>query len=198
MLGSRNKDLERVSMKVMKGSTNHGVPEELSMVGIGSMPPPEAGYDISDSIYMENVMRVEKQKRMEKRKEEAEEMAQYRMASSTTSLPKPRLAVATARPDASAAAPDQLTTIVKVKLKRKSSDGGSSSSSKGQDSKKSGEKHSKKKKHKEASKEVDAAPLAVAAAPPLAVAPPMSTPDVEEGGALGLVAYSSGSENDNE
>eukprot|EP00611_Tribonema_gayanum_P031807 TRINITY_DN9283_c2_g1_i2.p1 TRINITY_DN9283_c2_g1~~TRINITY_DN9283_c2_g1_i2.p1 ORF type:complete len:150 (-),score=41.25 TRINITY_DN9283_c2_g1_i2:15-464(-) len=131
---------------------------------------------------------------------QAEEMAQYRMASSTTSLPKPRLAVATARPDASTAAPDQLTTIVKVKLKRKSSDGGgsSSSSSKGQDSKKSGEKHSKKKKHKEASKEVDAAPLEVAAAPPAAVAPPMSTPDAEEGVALGLVAYSSGSENDNE
>jgi hypothetical protein len=49
---------------------SHGLPEELNEAAARSMPPPEAGYNLSDSVYMEQFLVVEAQRREEKHKEE--------------------------------------------------------------------------------------------------------------------------------
>jgi hypothetical protein len=46
------------------------VPEEISQEGIGSMPPPGTGYDLAESVYMENLLKGQRNKEQQKQQAE--------------------------------------------------------------------------------------------------------------------------------
>eukprot|EP00953_Heterococcus_sp_UTEX-ZZ885_P015855 8930-Heterococcus_DN1.PRE.3 len=142
------------------------------------MPPPGTGYDLAESVYMENLLKGQRNKEQQKLQAEEDELAKYRMASSTVSSKSsaPKLAlVAPSAKESSSAIP-----LVKIKLKRKSSTDSGSSAVAGDDTKKEKKAHKKHKKSKEKEH-----------------AKPTKTATSEDAGGLsGLTAYSSGDDDD--